>query len=41
MNQKSGGIKKKIQDLISRYKTDYCILNKNKFNDLKEIINNG
>jgi len=32
---------KKIQDLILRYKNDYCILNKNKINDLKNIIDNG
>lgn len=32
---------KKIQNLVSRYKTDYCILNKNKFKDLKKIIDNG
>ncbi len=32
---------KKIQNLISNYKADYCILNKNKFNDLTRIIGNG
>ena len=32
---------KKIQDLILRYKDDYCILNKNKIDNLKNIIKNG
>ena len=32
---------KKIQNLIKKYRGDYCILNKNKFNDLSKLINNG
>ena len=32
---------KKIQNLISNYKADYCILNKNKLYDLTRIIGNG
>ncbi len=32
---------KKIQNLIKKYRGDYCILNENKFNDLSKLINNG
>lgn len=31
---------KKVQRIVKKYISDYCILNKNKFNDLKKIINN-